>query len=202
MGVSFGRVKAVENPGAPAAKLRLERGDRVQLNPILTRKLFAEYSPAHTLYFVNQGFLPKVFWFGTAKELRMAVASGAVPVKALGRWPVPAAVSQTHPGWELDMEDPFNHVLVGAKLPEIRDAWVRAGRTETAATMTVEFWMGHMRSQGACLANRTHGGHLPDGVFCIAPARHQTEHVAVCPACEIVAFSVKVLAEATGEWGK
>ncbi len=185
----------------PAAKLRLERGDRVELNPALSRKLFAEYSPAHSLYFVNQGFFPKVFWFGTAKELRRAVASGVVPLKALGHWPVPSAISATHPGWEQDMEDPFKHDLVGEQLPAIRDAIAHSGRVDMAATMTVEAWMEHLRTRGACLVKRIHGGHLPDGVYCIAPAGHEYGHVAACPTCEIVAFSVKALAQAAGEWG-
>lgn len=203
MGVAFGRVAKVESLGraTSSTRIKLDSGSRVELNPALAQRLFADYSPAHTLYFVDQGFLARVFWLGTAKELRRAVATGVVPAKTLGRFPVPSAISGVQPGWELDMEDPFRHDDVGGKLPEMRALLERHGRTDFAASLTLDVWLAHMRSRGACLAQRIHGGHIEDGVWCIAPAGHVNGHVAACPSCEMVAMAMKVIAQAAGEWG-
>lgn len=203
MAVAFGRVANVELRGGATApaRLRLDRGSRVDLGPDLTRKLFADYTPAHTLYFVDQGFFAKIVWLGTAKELRRAMETGAVSVKALGRFPVPQAISQTQPGWDKDMEDPFRHDDVGAKLPELRALLEHHGRAEFAASLTLDIWLAHMRSTGACLAQRVHGGHLGQGVWCIAPTGHAGGHVATCPSCEMVAVAMKMVAQSAGEWG-
>jgi hypothetical protein len=202
LGVSYGRVEKIERARSGAYRLTLDRGSRVQVSKDLSRRLFAEYSPAHTIYFVDQGFFAKVFWLGTAKELRHGVATGEVPTMAIGNFPVPRPVSGIQPGWEKDMEDPFRHDDVGAKLEDMREVLARHGRTDFAATMTLDTWLGHMRSRGACLAQRMHGGHIEQGVWCIAPADHPDEHVAACPTCEIVAVSMKLLAESAGEWGE
>lgn len=203
MGVAFGRVEKVESlgRGTSSTRVKLDSGARVELNRDLANRLFADYSPAHTLYFVDQGFLARVFWLGSAKELRRAVADGVVPAKSLGRFPLPSAISSAQPGWELDMEDPFRHLDVGGKRPEMRALLERHGRTEFAGSLTLDVWLTHMRSQDACLAQRIHGGHIEDGVWCIAPAGHADRHVAACPSCEMVAMAMKVVAQAAGEWG-
>ena len=72
------------------------------------------------------------------------------------------------------------------------------GATEAA---TIETASAPAGSRGACLAQRIHGGHIEDGVWCIAPAGHADGHVAACPSREMVAMAMKVIAQAAGEWG-